>query len=143
MGQLRRVCRPLLYKGHTSQPTNRHMRDVVAPGNRGERLALRDPRQCFRLLMLGELRLPAEPNPARFGADPAFVGSAQDRWRSNSARPPSTVSIRRPCGVVVSAQGSPSDLKLAPAYAIASRLFSRSRVERARRSSFMTDQETR
>ena len=60
------------------------------------------------------------------------------RWRSNSARPPSTVSINFPGGVVLSAQPSPSDLKLAPAFAIVSRVFSKSRVDRARRSSFVT-----
>jgi hypothetical protein len=36
--------------------------------------------------------------------------------RSNSARPPSTVSIRRPRGELVSAQASASDLKPAPAW---------------------------
>ena len=37
-----------------------------------------------------------------------------------AARPPSTVSIRRPCRVVLSAQGSLNDLNAAPAFAIAS-----------------------
>ena len=36
--------------------------------------------------------------------------------------PPSTVSIRRPCGVVLSAQGSLNDLNAVPAFAIASRV---------------------
>src|SRR5262245_13993608 len=45
--------------------------------------------------------------------------------RSNSASPPSAVSISRPCGVVVSAQASPSDLKAAPAYPTASRMLAR------------------
>jgi hypothetical protein len=44
------------------------------------------------------------------------------RWRSNSASPPSTVSINRPWGVVVSAQGSPRERKLAPASQIVARL---------------------
>ena len=39
-----------------------------------------------------------------------------------AARPPSTVSIRRPCGVVLSAQGSLNDLNAVPAFAIASRV---------------------
>ena len=39
--------------------------------------------------------------------------------RSNSARPPRTVSISRPCGVVVSAQVSRSDLNPAPLSATA------------------------
>jgi hypothetical protein len=37
-----------------------------------------------------------------------------------AARPPSTVSIRRPCRVVLSAQGSLNDLNAVPAFAIAS-----------------------
>jgi hypothetical protein len=41
--------------------------------------------------------------------------------RSNSASPPSTVSIKRPCGVVVSAHASPSDRNPAPTFAIVSR----------------------
>src|SRR5262249_13027847 len=48
--------------------------------------------------------------------------------RSNSARPPSAVSISRPCGVVVSAQASPSDLKSAPALPTASRMLSKPRA---------------
>jgi hypothetical protein len=58
--------------------------------------------------------------------------------RSNSAKPPKTVNISRPCGVVVSAQASPNDLKPAPALAITSRILSRSRVDRANRSSRVT-----
>jgi hypothetical protein len=57
--------------------------------------------------------------------------------RSNSAKPPRTVSISLPCGVVVSAQASFSDLKPARALAIASRM-SWSRVERASRSNRVT-----
>ena len=55
--------------------------------------------------------------------------------RSNSARPPKTVSISRPCAVVVSAQASASDLKPAPTFATVSRMLSRSRVDRASRQS--------
>ena len=58
--------------------------------------------------------------------------------RSNSASPPSTVSINRPCGVVVSAHASPSERNPAPAFAIVSRMFKRSRVDRASRSSRVT-----
>ena len=54
--------------------------------------------------------------------------------RSNSARPPSTVSISRPCGVVVSAQVFSTERKPAPDLAKASRTFNRSRVDLARRS---------
>ena len=58
--------------------------------------------------------------------------------RSNSASPPSTVSIKRPCGVVVSAHASPSERNPAPAFAIVSRMFKRSRMDRASRSSRVT-----
>src|SRR5262249_51454702 len=63
------------------------------------------------------------PSPVR-----AMISS-----RSNSASPPSTVSMRRPCGVVVLAQASPRDLKPAPALPTAASTLSRSRVERASR----------
>jgi hypothetical protein len=46
-------------------------------------------------------------------ARPSLV-RARIKSRSNSAKPPSTVSIKRPCAVVVSAHVSPSDRKPAP-----------------------------
>jgi hypothetical protein len=58
--------------------------------------------------------------------------------RSNSARPPSTVSINRPCGVVVLAQVSPRERKPAFRSPIDARTFNRSLVERASRSSRVT-----
>ena len=64
--------------------------------------------------------------------------SARRVWISNSASPPRTVIISLPCGVVVSAQGSPRDLKLAPRSATAARVLSKSLVLRASRSSFVT-----
>jgi len=45
----------------------------------------------------------------------------QDQIRSNSASPPSTVTISLPWALVVSHQGSPSERKVAPASAIARR----------------------
>jgi len=60
------------------------------------------------------------------------------RWRSNSASPPSTVTINRPCGVVVSAQASLSDLKLAPRSEIVASVLSKSLVDRASLSSLHT-----
>ena len=63
---------------------------------------------------------------------------ARIRCLSNSARPPKTVSINRPCGVVVSAQASPNDLERAPASAIAARVLSKSLVERASLSNLQT-----
>ena len=72
-------CVVLLHKGHTRQPTDGHVTDVKGPGNRGQGLALGQPRQRLILLMLGELRLPTKPNSASLGSDPPFVGSAQDQ----------------------------------------------------------------
>ena len=69
--------------------------------------------------MLGELRLPSKPNTASPSSNPPFVGSGEDL---TAAGPPSTVSIRRPCGVVLSAQGSLNDLNAVPAFVIASRV---------------------
>jgi hypothetical protein len=49
-----------------------------------------------------------------------------------------TVIISRPCGLVVLAHASPRDLKAAPALPTASSTLSKSRVERASRSSRVT-----
>jgi hypothetical protein len=43
------------------------------------------------------------------GTGAAFPCPRADQSRSNYANPPSTVSISRPCAVVVSAHVSPSD----------------------------------
>jgi hypothetical protein len=67
---------------------------------------------------------------------PSFV-LLKIRWRSNSANPPRIVTMSFPWAVVVSAQTSPSDLKLAPFSLIACRVLSRSRVLRASRSSLV------
>ena len=48
----------------------------------------------------------------------------------NSASPPSTVSMSRPCDVVVSAHVSPSERKPAFLAVMAARVFNRSRVDR-------------
>src|SRR3984957_2497844 len=58
--------------------------------------------------------------------------------RSNSARPPSTVSISLPCAVVVSAQVSRRDRKPAPLSATVPRVLSKSLVDLARRSRRVT-----
>jgi len=63
---------------------------------------------------------------------------ARIRSRSNSASPPSTVSINRPCDVVVSAHVSPRDLKPAFLPVIAASVFNRSRVDRGNRSNHVT-----
>jgi hypothetical protein len=58
--------------------------------------------------------------------------------RSNSARPARTVSIRRPCALVVSAHVSRNDRKPAPLPPIAARVLRRSRIDLASRSSRVT-----
>jgi hypothetical protein len=63
---------------------------------------------------------------------------ARIKCRSNVARPAKIVIINSPCGVVVSAQLSASDLNLAPAFEIVSRMLRRSRVDRANLSNRVT-----
>jgi hypothetical protein len=60
------------------------------------------------------------------------------RSRLNSARPPSTVSMSRPCGVDVSAHASPSERKPALRSVMTASVFKRTRVDPARRSSRVT-----
>jgi hypothetical protein len=67
-----------------------------------------------------------------FGLKSAHYSALISRDGRNSS------SISRPCGVVVSHQLSPSDLKLSPASAIAARVLSKSLVERASLSSLHT-----
>src|SRR5262249_23238349 len=63
---------------------------------------------------------------------------AKIKCLSNSASPPNTVTISFPCALVVSHQGSPNDLNVAPASAIAAKLLSKSRVDLASLSSLQT-----
>ena len=53
------------------------MRNVEAPGNRGQRFPLRDPGQFLIPLMLGQLRFAPEPNAPGLCADASLVGSAE------------------------------------------------------------------
>ncbi len=55
------------------------MTDVVGPCDRGQRLALRDPRQCFRLLMLRQHRLPSKPHAPCLRPNPSFMGASEDQ----------------------------------------------------------------
>jgi hypothetical protein len=59
-------------------------------------------------------------NALGFGSGSAFARTSPDNSRSNSARPPSTVSINRPYGVVVSAHVSARERKPAPFRAMVS-----------------------
>jgi hypothetical protein len=97
------------------------MANVVAASDLGQGL----PRLPFALTLhcVDALSLNFLPNrtPLVFAYLRPSSVRALINSRSNSARPPSTVSISPPCGVVVSAQASASDLKPAPALPTASR----------------------
>ena len=91
---------------HTKRPRNLNQRLPRSPSGQG-----------FALLTSGERKLPAKLDDLRLRPLPSFRCPRHNHSRSNSASPPRTVSINRPCGVVVSAQVSASDLKPAPAFA--------------------------
>jgi len=76
--------------------------------------------------------------PRRFARSRPSPVRARIRSLSNSASPPSTVNISRPCDLVVSAHVSPSERKPAFLAVIAARVFNRSRVDLASRSSRVT-----
>ena len=98
--------------------------DVVAAGDVG---------QCFlaavaavdrlALLVRRQLRLTSQLHTTGHSARSPFSGAIRIRSRSNSASPPSTVSMSRPCEVVVSAHGSVSDRNPALRSAIAASVF--------------------
>jgi hypothetical protein len=69
--------------------------------------------------------------PARFALSRPSPVLTLMSSRSNSARPPKTVSINRPAGVVVSAHGSARDLNRHPLSAMALMMVKRSTVDRA------------
>ncbi len=81
-----------------------------------------------------------------FGLRPIFTPRATARARPSRedqvalelCSPPSTVSISRPCDLVVSAHASPKDRNPAFLLVIAASVFNRSRVDRASRSSRVT-----
>jgi hypothetical protein len=82
------------------------------------------PNQCFATFV-GAQRVPklkthAPAGKTRNNASPV---RARINSRSNSASPPSTVSIKRPCAVVVSAHASARDRNPASLPVIAARVF--------------------
>ena len=125
-------------RGSCCQPRNRRPADVVAARDTALRFSRCDPRPCFALLVRGELRLRPIFTPRALARSRPSPVRTRIRSRSNSARPPSTVSISRPCDVVVSAHASPSDRNPAFLPVMAARVFDRSRVDRASRSSRVT-----
>src|SRR5262249_25074979 len=120
-------------------PANRGLAHTVGARQIGLHSALREPLESL-LALVGCQLLTGRPNftpRALARLRPSSV-RARISSRSNSARPPRTISNSLPCGVVVSAQASASDLKLAPALATAQRMLSKSLVDRASRSSRVT-----
>jgi hypothetical protein len=75
---------------------------------------------------------------SKLGAVPAFGGTGADKIALDSARPPSTASIKRPVLVPVSAHGSASDRNSAFASTMRLTMPKRSKVLRARRSMRVT-----
>jgi len=65
------------------------------------------------------------------GAFSPFACAAADQVTFKLRQPPNTVSMSRPCAVVMSAHVSPRDLKPALRSAIVPRVLRRSRVDRA------------
>jgi hypothetical protein len=103
---------------------------AVARGNVNHGVAGLEAGQSFTALVRESFGLRPNTTPftwARSRPSPVRVLISS---RSNSPRPPRTVSISRPCGVVVSHHASLSDRKPAPAAVTAARTFSKSRVER-------------
>ena len=90
---------------------------------------------CWCFVSFGGRPIRTPRARARFLPSPV---RARMSSRSNSASPPSTVSINRPCGVVVSAHVSANERNPAPAFAIVSTMLRRSRVDRASLSSRVT-----
>src|SRR5262249_34128139 len=130
--------RAVLERAGSREPANRGLAHTVGARQIGLHSPVSEP--LYSLLALVAVSLTGRPNftpRALARLRPSSV-RARISSRSNSARPPRTVSNSLPCGVVVSAQASASDLKLAPALATASRMLSKSLVDRASRSSRVT-----
>jgi hypothetical protein len=80
-------CVVQLHKGRSGWSTDSHVTDVVAPHHRGQRLALRNPRQHLIALMLGELRLPSNPySPCLRTNQDSSVGPGLDGVRIRPIR---------------------------------------------------------
>src|SRR5215207_871618 len=111
---------------------------VVGAGDLSQGLANLSAGQRLPLLVGCQLRLAPEPHAPILGTLPTFPCPSADQLTLELGQATSTVSIRRPCGVVVSAQVSFSERKPACLSATAARVLSRSRVERASRSRRVT-----
>jgi hypothetical protein len=133
-----RVAKGLIFGRLLAQTTDRRVAHVVGPSDIGQHLSCLTASDCFPALMARQLWLATEDNPLAFARSRPSPVRVRISSRSNSANPPNTVSIKRPCAVVVSAHVSLRDLNPAPFSAIVPSRLSRSRVDRARRSSRVT-----
>ena len=112
--------------------------DVVIAGDVAERFASVASTNRFAALVRGQFEGAAQALPRALARSRPSLVRARISSRSNSAKPPSTVKIRRPWRVVVSAHVSPSERKPGRLAVIAASVLRRSRVERASRSSRVT-----
>jgi hypothetical protein len=106
---------------------------MSASGSPASRREMASRRWCG--VNLGRLPM---ATPLAFARSRPSPVRARISSRSNSAKPPRMVSIKRPCAVVVSAHVSRSDLKPAPFSATAPSVLRRSLVDLAKRSSLVT-----
>jgi hypothetical protein len=86
--------------------------DVVAAGDLTHDFAVTVAvSDRLALLVFGHFRFAAKLDASGLGAFASLSGASADQLFLDSARPPKTVSIKRPCGVVVSAHTSAKDRK--------------------------------
>lgn len=121
-----------------AQATDCRVTDVIGPSDVRKHLPGLTACNRFSSLMAGQLRLPTKDYPSGLRALAPLTRPRSNQLALELGEPPKTVSIKRPCAVVVSAQVSLSDLKPAPFSAIVPSRFRRSRVDRAKRSSRVT-----
>ncbi len=98
------------------QPRYRGLAYAIGPREIGLRSAFCELLDSLLPLAAGQSRRAPKTHATGLGTDTAVAGTSNDQC-ALELRPPKTVSISRPCAVVVSAQASASDLKPAPASA--------------------------
>jgi hypothetical protein len=89
-----------------AQSTDRAMAHVVGPCDIRKYLSCLTASDRFSSLVAGQFGLATKDDPLAFARCLPSPVRVRINSRSNSANPPNTVSINRPCGVVVSAQVS-------------------------------------
>ena len=110
------------------------MADVVAAADVDQGLAGFPSRNGLLALVVRQFWLAAHHHPLALARSRPSLVRLRINSRSNSAKPPRTVSINLPCAVVASAQVSRSDLNPAPLSATTPIRLRRSLVDQASRS---------